>query len=226
MDTNLPYLLQTADSAFPVGGFAHSFGLEGMVQAELIKTSKDLNHFIHKTWLPSVTHIDFPVIRLCADAVDNTKELILLDQLAWASRATVEIRKAQQQMGAQRLQLVARLTKNPLLEKMNDKVVAGEWMANWPCVWGIEAAAMKISLHTVMQAYAYQGLSGILAAALKLISIGPTESQELLMRGLKEVPHAIRASTDIAKEDIGWFTPALDIASAKHETAYSRIFIS
>lgn len=226
MDTitmaNIWHLLQTSDSAFPVGGFAHSYGLEGMVQAGLIDSAGDLDLFIRETWLPVMTHVDFPLVRLSHQHACDRDDLLRLDQLAWACRATAEARKAQQQMGAQRLKLIAGLTGDgPLVDLQQ----AG-WKSQWPVVCGLEAAVLETPLDHALLSYGYQSINGLLAASAKLIRIGPTEIQRQLHACGPLVVDAITASMPMQENDIGWFTPLLDITGAHHETAYTRIFIS
>lgn len=226
MSVSLWHLLQTSDTAFPVGGFAHSYGLEGMVLDGHINTPKDLELFITQTWMPSLAHIDFPLLRHSARNAENKTAIFLLDELAWACRPTMEARKAQAQMGRKRLATVADLTGNALLIELDKAVEQGLWMGNWPVVCGIESAVLLIPVEQALLSYAYQSIAGILAASIKLIRIGPAEVQLILHRQTSALERAIEESASISEENIGWFTPLLDIAGARHETAYTRIFIS
>ena len=61
---------------------------------------------------------------------------------------------------------------------------------------------------------------------MKLIRMGQIAGQSLLTECLAQAGEVIAQSQQIDEADIGWFQPTLDIASARHETAYSRIFIS
>jgi urease accessory protein len=45
-DTRLLSLLHFGDSAFPTGGYAHSFGLETYCQAGLVRGREDLARFL------------------------------------------------------------------------------------------------------------------------------------------------------------------------------------
>ncbi len=226
MDASLWHVLQTTDSAFPVGGFGHSYGLEGLVQDGRITSPGELEAFLRDTWLPALAHIDFPLIRLAHAASGSDAELFRLDELAWAVRPTSEIRKAQQQMGRQRLRLVALTTGLPRLVHLDEAAQADRWRASWPVVCGAEAGLLGIDAAAAMTACAYQGIAGLLAASAKLIRIGPTDIQCMLARQRDGLAEAVEVSKTIGADDIGWFTPQLDIASARHETAYTRIFIS
>jgi urease accessory protein len=224
--TALWHLLQTTDTAFPIGGFAHSNGLEGLVEAGTVTTPADLESFLTASWLPALTATDLPLIRHANTATADTGALYELDTLAWALRATAEARRAQQQIGRQRLSLVARLTGHPRLTTLATAAGQGEWMANLPVVWGVETACLDLPLDDALTAYAFQSLNGLAAAAMKLIRIGPDGTQNILRRLLPAVEQAVTNSAHVDRASIGAFTPLLDIASACHETAYSRIFIS
>lgn len=226
MDESLWHFLQTCDSAFPIGGFAHSYGLEGLVQAGIIDTPGDLDEFIRQTWLPTLSHMDYPLLRISRHHVNDNDALFRLDQLSWACRATAESRRAQIQMGRQRLKLVAELSKHPRLVELADAVTRDQWMANWPVVWGVESACLNYTEDQTIIAYTYQSIAGILAASTKLIRIGPTEIQQMLKRNESRLKEAIEISRHITEDEIGWFTPMLDITGANHENAYSRLFIS
>ncbi len=193
-----------------------------MVQAGLVDTPDDLEQFLLNTWLPTLAHIDFPLTRLSAASADDIAALQRLDELATACRPTAEGRKAQQQMGAQRLQLVASLTQHPVLLALSKK----SSITNWPVVWGVESVALDMPIDASLLAYGYQSINGILAASAKLIRIGPTAIQHQLARIAQPLQQAIETSAGIDEENIGWFSPLLDIAGAAHETAYTRLFIS
>lgn len=77
----------------------------------------------------------------------------------------------------------------------------------------------------MMAAY-YLGVSSQINAAFKLIRIGQKRCQSILSKCLSEAVEISSIASTIALDDIGWFTPALDICNARHETAYTRIFIS
>jgi urease accessory protein len=48
----------------------------------------------------------------------------------------------------------------------------------------------------------------------------------LLTEALGTAPELITAAANTPRDEIGWFNPWLDIASARHETADARMFIS
>ena len=93
-------------------------------------------------------------------------------------------------------------------------------------VIGAQGARTDIPLEAVLTAVYYQALAALITASLKLIRIGQEACQDLLSKHLAEARAAIEAARDVPPDEMGWFSPTLDIASARHETAYTRLFIT
>src|SRR4051812_5450895 len=54
-------LLQAADSFFPTGSYAHSFGLEGLVQEGVVRDRESLRQFVFRSVLPALQHAELPL---------------------------------------------------------------------------------------------------------------------------------------------------------------------
>jgi urease accessory protein len=63
-------------------------------------------------------------------------------------------------------------------------------------------------------------------AGVKLVPLGQTAGQQLLLRLSERVPGALERAEVIDDDHIGSSTPALAIASSRHETQYTRLFRS
>jgi urease accessory protein len=93
-------------------------------------------------------------------------------------------------------------------------------------VFGMECALWGVPARPAMRAFVYQALAGQIAAAFKLIPIGQMTAQRILCDLTADIECELDAAMRIPPEEAGWFSPLADIASAKHERAYSRLFIS
>ena len=78
----------------------------------------------------------------------------------------------------------------------------------------------------VIAAYLWSWLDNQVLAAIKTIPLGQVAGQRLLATLGKRIEPAARRALDIADDDIASFTPGLALASARHETQYSRLFRS
>ena len=61
---------------------------------------------------------------------------------------------------------------------------------------------------------------------MKLLRLGQNAAQGLLTGALRELPKIIATARQLPTSELGWFNPWLDIASARHESADHRLFIS
>ena len=228
LDAWLPLLLQTTDSIFPTGSYAHSFGLEGIVQLGVVKDAETLAGFLEHNVLPSLERVELPVVAHAYQAAraDDLDQLCHLDRRYGALKGTRELRQASTRLGSQRLAMLLQIAPHPLLQRLDEARQSEKFDAHSPVIFGVQAAVTNVPLEAALLAAYYQCLSALLSASMKLIRIGPNGCQVLLMRLMKSGPRIAAGAREVALENIGWFSPALDIASAQHETTYTRLFIS
>ena len=63
-------------------------------------------------------------------------------------------------------------------------------------------------------------------AALKVVPLGQTEGQRVLLELAGNIPGVVERAAAMADDDMANFAPGLALLSARHETQYSRIFRS
>lgn len=220
----LPALLQLSDSTLPIGAYAHSFGFEGLVQLGAITDEAGLEQFLQRELLGALEEVDLPLLRHLRDALaaEDFECLVRLDALALATRPSAELRSASQRMGRQ-LQLLA--------SRLLDGEVPAELHAALPAPQAITMTAVLHHLRGIpveagLVSFAWQTLTGVAQAGLKLLHLGPSAIQGILGRCGAPIAAAVEASSTVAEDDIGSFAPLWDIASARHERAAARLFIS
>jgi CobW/HypB/UreG, nucleotide-binding domain/UreF len=111
------WLFQANDSAYPSGAYAHSFGLEELVESGVVLTPADLENFLLKQVLPALLTFEIPSFT-CSHAAavgKNPDALLALDAELDAWRIPAELRDASRRIGSQRLDLLARLDPSPLV---------------------------------------------------------------------------------------------------------------
>lgn len=221
-------LLQAGDSFFPTGSYAHSFGLEGLVQAGVVRDRATLREFVFRSVLPALRQVELPLAIHAWRALAQRDWLAVekICRLSSAVKTPREARVAAENIGRQRAELVASLRGDSLAREFIDRASAGGWPFSPAVSAALEGLAVNAPLPAVLAGVTYATCAAILSAAMKLLRIGQNACQSLLTEVLAEASQLIAAAEHVTYDEIGWFNPWLDIAAARHETADARMFIS
>ena len=218
----LPWLLQVNDSAFPSGAYAHSLGLEELVQAEVIRTPGGLEVFLQTSVMPSLLAFEVPVLANAHGMAqrEDLSGLRALDEELDAWKLAGELRAASRQLGSRRLALTRQLDDSPL---------SGAYAAlGAPChhliVCALEMRGLPVEAAAC--AVAQQTIAGYSTAAMKLMRLGQEKCQGIIRRSVAALAPQLTAACQVPLEEAGWFNPLLEIASMRHARAGERLFIS
>ena len=219
-DDPLLWLLQTNDTSYPSGSYAHSFALEELVEAGAVAGADGLGDYLLRQVVPALLRFEVPffVAAHAAAVTDDGRRLLELDAELDAWRLPAELRDASRRIGSQRLDLLVRLDPCPLVRSLHRAS---------PRCHHLVVAAVELRNCTAAQAaraVGYQALAAQTSASMKLLRIGQTACQSLLSRALAAfaagLPAALRRTPD------GWFNPLVETASLRHARSRSRLFIS
>lgn len=223
-------LLQAGDSFYPTGGYAHSFGLEGLIELGVVHDRETLRSFFLLSALPTLRHVELPLAAHAYAALDpaapDWTRVAELCVLAHALKSPRELRAATENIGRQRAELTSRLHAHPLAVDYLARSAAESWPYSAAVSAALEGRVLGAPLEAVLAGITYSTLSATLAAAMKLLRLGQNAGQSLLTEMLGHAPELLATASTIPLAEIGWFNPWLDIASARHETANARMFIS
>jgi urease accessory protein len=221
-------LLQAGDSFYPTGSYAHSFGLEGLVQEGVVHDRATLKSFFQLSVLPALRQAELPLAAHAWRAFGGNDWTAIgeLSRLSSALKTAREARAAADNIGRQRAELMATLRTHPLAIDYLKRAGKGEWPFSPAISAALEGQVFGAPLPAVLGGVYYAAVASLLSAAMKLLRLGQNASQSLLVETLAEAPAIIAAAELVPVAEIGWFNPWLDIAAARHATADSRMFIS
>jgi urease accessory protein len=219
----LPWLLQVNDTQFPSGAYAHSLGLEDLVQHGLVRDADGLRVFLRDHVGAALLAFDVPMlVRAHAAAGAGTlSELAAIDHELDAWKLADELRQASRRMGSRRLALVRRLDPAPALHDF----AALESPQHLLVVAALEMRTLPVAV--AAWAHVHQTMTGSVGAAVKLLRLGQDRAQAVLRDTLAELAPGVAAVVAAPPcSDPGWFNPMLEIASLRHARARERLFIS
>lgn len=215
-------LYQLISPGLPVGAFTYSQGLEWAVEARWVTSEAELEAWITGMLLNSMATLELPVLLRLRNAFlqQDAEQVSHWCDYLLACRETSELRKEERQRG----QALAVLL--PHLEVM----VAPEYEASVRSTqvagFAVAAQHFDIAAEAACVGYLWSWLDNAVMAGVKLIPLGQTSGQKLLLRISEQLPGVLAKAIAIEDDQVGSSTPAQAIASSRHETQYSRLFRS
>jgi urease accessory protein len=219
-------LLHLCSPTLPIGAFAYSQGLEGAVTAGWVSDEDAAAAWITGQIGAQLATLDLPLLLRFYEAWGpgpGEADALTLD--AWsaflaASRPTAELQTEDRHLGG----ALARV-----LEGL-DLPEARGWMGrsdvSHAALFALAARRWNVPLAAAAHGFAFAWAEAQTSAAVRLVPLGQSAGQRILVAAAAVIPAAVARALTLPDEELGASAPRLAIASARHETQYSRLFRS
>lgn len=224
-------LMSWFSALYPIGAFNYSHGIEYAVETNCIHNAATL-----KTWIEGILRfgsarteaIFFKVVYQLSQNVTPVfeDEMTKIIQLSNALRSTPEFWLESSRQAKAIIQIFLATDTSKKLETLVNqlKEIKKEPIVSF--VFAILCVEYKISLPMGLMAYLHAFVSNLVMAGIKLIPLGQTEGQSIIVALEGVLKDTVLAALGSSIEDIGNACPMVDWASVKHETQYTRLFQS
>ncbi|MFJ2547650.1 urease accessory protein UreF [Pseudomonas sp. NPDC087612] len=224
MSSNLKLLrlLQLASPSLPVGGFTYSQGLEWAVEAGWVQGAEGFRAWQRQQIEDTLCHLDWPLLARLYQAclADDAEAFARWSRFLLANRETAELRLEERQRGMALTRLLDgwQLGQAPQWRSSLELSQLGG-MAWLGVHWDIPLVDLAL-------AHGYAWLEGAVMAGVKLVPFGQQAAQTLLRDLSETLPAVLVTALALDDDQLGGGLPLLAIASARHETQYTRLFRS
>jgi urease accessory protein len=221
-------LFQFTDGLFPVGGYAHSFGLETYVQAGLIQDLAGVEAFLQAYLEGTAGPCDAvaAVSTLAYGQAGDLPACLSLDETLDAMKPVTEFREASRQMGRQTLRVADALTDHDLIQAFLPSVESNQTPGHHPVAFALAGSAFEWSSWEMTLAYLYSTAALLVGAALRLLPLGQLDGQRTLWAVAPLIARLAQEAQDKGPADLWSFAPGIEIAGMRHATLEARLFRS
>jgi urease accessory protein len=214
-------LCHLVSPALPVGAYAYSQGLEYAVQAGWVHDETSTLEWLQGLSSSSVGTLDLPILLRLHRAWSTSDRSAVRHWNAqlMAARESAELRAEERHLGTALARVLIELEIGE----------AGEWIEAAPAfatLFALAAVRWHIKADDALAGYLWAWSENQVLAAVKLVPLGQSAGQRLLHRLTDAMPIILERARTLADDAIGVSTVSQVIASALHESQYSRLFRS
>jgi urease accessory protein len=223
--SSLYRLMAWLSPSYPVGAFSYSSGIEWAVEAGDIKDANTLSAWL-AVMLGEGSGLCDAVLfahahRAAADSDDKTLRAVAELAAAFASSKERHLETTAQ--GNAFIKATRAAWPTPALDKLKqiwDGPVA------YPVAVAVAAAGHGIAREPALAAFLQAVAANLVSAGVRLIPLGQTDGQRVLAALEPVVARTAARALGLTLDDIGSAAFRADLAAARHETQYTRLFRS
>jgi urease accessory protein len=212
-------LLQLTSPSLPIGAFAYSQGLEQAVAMGSITNEATARDWILGLLKNGLGQLDLPALARLhrAFALGDLSAARRWNDFLYASRGGAELRMEDQHLG----EALARVLVGLGISDAAHWIDGGN--TTYAAMFALGAAHWEIPEGATLSGFAFAWTEAQVGAATRIVPLGHSAAQRIVSAALPILDAAVANAFQIEDDDVGACTPGQAIASALHETLYSRL---
>ena len=225
MPLQLMRLLQLCSANLPVGGFAFSQGLEFAIEKGWVNNPDTVQSWVEINLTESIARTDLAILKRLYHALaeDDVEGFKYWNQHLIACRESSELHLADVAMGKALIRLLKQLNS---LDSARYSALLNLPNISFVSAFSITATLFNLDLASAQSGFYWTYIDNQIAAATKLVPLGQTQAQNLLFDLGEGTQQILTIANQLADCELGASLPHLAMASAWHETQYTRLFRS
>jgi urease accessory protein len=215
-------LMTWLSPSYPVGAFSYSSGIEWAVEVGDISDADTMSDWLSVVLAEGAGFCDGVLLAHAWRAVQAAGDLQAVAELASAFAPTRERFLETTAQG----NAFAEASRASWPCRALEQLMQCGCPIAYPVAVGVTAAGHGIPLEQVLPAYLQALLSNWTSAGTRLVPLGQTDGQRILAALEAVVASTAERALGASLDDMGSSAFRADLASARHETQYTRLFRS
>jgi urease accessory protein len=214
--------LQQADSFFPNGAMAFSWGLEALQQDGLVTDAASLAVFVEAQALARWATFDQGIVCAAWSAAESFATWFEIDAMAEAMTLPEPVRQGSRRLGRTLADVHARLD-SQAAQKLRAAIADGRTPGHLPAVQGMLWRGFGIGEDQARAISAHAACTGAVSSAVRLGIVGHLDAQRVLTQLRAPLAAMLRLPAP-ALDDLSSTTFAADIAAMRRHRHEARLF--
>jgi urease accessory protein len=211
--------------AYPVGAFAYSSGIEWVVEKGEVNSAATLREWL-ESMLTSGAGINDGIIFSHIHRAIASEDMAKVFEIAELAAAFVPTRERWQETTALGRAFIEVTQAAWPCAALTNLVALWDRPVAYPVAVGAACAGHSISLVPALRAFLTAICANWVSAGVRLVPLGHTDGQCVLSALEPAVAASVKRALAAGLDDLASATFRADLASARHETQYTRLFRS
>ncbi len=221
-------ILQVCDSAFPIGSFNHSYGMETYLRENVICDAHTFNRWLTMFFENQYLYNEGLAIKLIYEKLKKNEknEVWDIDQLLTVQNVAMESREGAKLVAYRKLDVVLELFEIDLLKEYKKRIEENRSFGNPAVVFAILMYYLNVEKDVAIVAYGYSVASTLVQSAVRAIPLGQKDGQRVLQNSLSTLESVREEINKLSIDDLGYNIPGFEISQMNHEILTFRLFMS